>query len=115
MATVVLITQNRQGRIAERRQQLDLQINMLNDQRTAKIIALFEEMRRDMPALKNRIDPEADALSEKIDPKEVLAALETKLEEAMVSAVETHSTAAEVEQAVGAALHEAEARSEQSL
>ncbi len=78
MATVVLITQNRQGKLAERRQQLDFQISMLDDQRTAKIIALLEEMRRDLPALKNRVDPEADALSEKIDPKEVLAALQRR-------------------------------------
>ena len=78
MATVVLITQNRQGKLAERRQQMDFQISMLDDQRTAKIIALLEEMRRDLPALKNRVDPEADALSEKIDPKEVLAALQRR-------------------------------------
>ncbi len=84
MATVVLITQNRQGKLAERRQQLDLQINMLNDQRTAKIIALLEELRRDMPTVQNRPDPEADALSETINAGEVLAALETSLEAASV-------------------------------
>ncbi len=115
MATLVLITQNRQGKLAERREQLDLQINMLNDQRTAKIIALLEELRRDMPTVHNRTDPEADALSETINPKEVLAALETRLEEAMESAADMQAAAEEVEQEVESALHEAAALQRQGV
>ncbi len=82
ISSVVLISQNRQSKGETRRAHLDLQINMLNDQRTAKIIALLEELRRDMPSVKNRIDPEAQALAATINPKDVLEALESTLEHA---------------------------------
>ena len=80
ISSVVLISQNRQGKLAERREHLDLQINMLNDQRSAKIIALLEELRHDMPTVANRVDLEAEALSETLNAKDVLDALEASLE-----------------------------------
>ena len=83
MTTVILITQNRQGTLAERREQLELQMSMLTEQRTAKIIDLLEELRRDTPSIHNRVDLEADALTKTVDPHEVLAALESKLEETL--------------------------------
>ena len=83
MTTVVLITQNRQGKLAERREQLELQMSMLTEQRTAKIIDLLEELRRDMPTVRDRIDLEAEALTKTVDPHEVLATLESKLEETL--------------------------------
>ena len=86
MTTVVLITQNRQGKLAERREQLDLQMSLLTEQRTAKIIDLLEELRRDMPSVHNRVDLEAEALTKTVDPNEVLATLETRLEETMETA-----------------------------
>jgi len=79
--TVVLITQNRQGKLAERREQLHLQINLMAEQRTAKIIALLEELRRDLPSVQDRIDAEAQTLSREVDPQEVLATLESRMEE----------------------------------
>jgi uncharacterized membrane protein len=81
MTTVILITQNRQGKLAERREQLDLQMSLLTEQRTAKIIDLLEELRRDIPSVHNRVDLEAEALTKTVDPHEVLAALETRFEE----------------------------------
>lgn len=85
MTSVILITQNRQGKLAERREQLDLQMSLLTEQRTAKIIDLLEELRRDMPSVLDRIDHEADALTKTVDPHEVLATFERKLEESMES------------------------------
>lgn len=49
MTSVILITQNRQGKLAERREHLELQMSMRTEQRTAKIIDLLEELRRDVP------------------------------------------------------------------
>lgn len=83
MTSVVLITQNRQGRLAQQREELDLQINLLTEQRTAKIIALLEELRRDMPIVPSRVDAEAEAMTETVDPDVVLTALEYKLEQAL--------------------------------
>ena len=81
MTTVVLITQNRQGKLAERREQLDLQMSLLTEQRTAKIIDLLEELRRDIPSVHDRVDLEAEALTKSVDPHEVLAALEMRFEQ----------------------------------
>jgi uncharacterized membrane protein len=81
MTTVVLITQNRQGKLAERREQLHLQINLLAEQRTAKIISLLEELRRDTPSVHDRVDAEAQALSRTVDPQDMLATLESRMEQ----------------------------------
>ena len=80
LTIVVLITQNRQARLAERRAQLDLQVNLLAEQKIAKVIALMEELRRDLPNVKNRHDAEAEAMSESADAHAVLDALEEKLD-----------------------------------
>ena len=80
MTNVVLITQNRQGKVAERRAHLDLQVNLLAEQKVAKLIALVEELRRDMPNVHDRHDPEAEAMTEATDPHAVISALEETLE-----------------------------------
>lgn len=82
LTIVVLITQNRQARLSERRAQLDLQVNLLAEQKIAKLIALMEELRRDIPTVKDRLDPEAEAMQLSPDPHAVLEALEEKIEEA---------------------------------
>ena len=94
LTIVVLITQNRQARLAERRAQLDLQVNLLSEQKIAKVIALMEELRRDIPSVKNRLDPEAEAMSEAADAHAVLDALEEKLDEAQVIIKEAQPTPA---------------------
>ena len=73
--TLVLITENRQTRNAEERSHLDLQVNLLAEHKVAKLIALVEELRRDLPMVRDRIDREADAMQEAVDPHAMLAAL----------------------------------------
>ncbi len=80
--TVVLIRQERLARLEERREQLDLQVNLLTEQKTTKLITLFEELRRDMPMVKNRRDPESEAMQQPTDPHRVLA----EMDEARLSA-----------------------------
>ena len=75
--TIVLITQTRQGKLAEQRAQLDLQVSLLAEQKIAKLIALIEELRRDLPDVKNRHDAEAAAMEQSSDPHAILDALET--------------------------------------
>jgi uncharacterized membrane protein len=82
MATTVLATQNRQRKISDERAQLDLQVNLLSEQKLAKLIALVEELRRDMPNVKNRSDPLAEAMTQAIDPHAVVSALHDTIEEA---------------------------------
>lgn len=77
---VVLIKQNRLGKLEERRAHLELQINLISEQKTTKLINLIEELRRDLPMIKDRHDPEAAAYQLPTDPESVLAALEERLE-----------------------------------
>ncbi len=57
LTTIVILTsQNRQTRAGEQRAQLDLHVNLMAEEKTAKIIQLLEELRRDMPNVKDRVD-----------------------------------------------------------
>lgn len=76
MTTMVLTTQNRQSRDDERRAHLDLQVNLLAEQKVAKLIALLEELRRDLPAVPDRVDPVAESMTEPVDPQVVLTVIE---------------------------------------
>ena len=75
-ATIVLIKQNRAARLAEQRAHLDLKVMLLTEQKTAKLIDLIEELRRDMPNVRNRHDPDAAVLQQSMNPNQVLAALD---------------------------------------
>lgn len=75
MATFVLGTQERQVRLAQKRSHLDLQINLLAEQKIAKVIALLEELRRDLPNVRNRHDEKAVEMAAPTDPVLVAAAL----------------------------------------
>ncbi len=73
--TVVLIAQNRQGRLEQQRAHLDLQVNLLTEQKVTKLIHLLEELRRDLPMVRDRHDPQAAAMQEGADTAKVVSAL----------------------------------------
>ncbi len=72
---LILTTQRREDQLAGYREQLSLELAILSEQKSAKIISLLEEMRRDSPSLKNRVDEEAAAMSIAADPQAVLEAI----------------------------------------
>jgi uncharacterized membrane protein len=76
VSTMVLTVQIRQSREADRRAHLELQVNLLSEQKAGKIIALLEELRRDLPNVTNREDLLAEAMQKQMDPRAVLAAME---------------------------------------
>jgi len=76
--TVLLIKQNRLASLEERRAHLELQVNLLTEQKTTKLINLLEELRRDLPNVRNRHDPEAAALQQPTDAEQVLAELDER-------------------------------------
>lgn len=80
--TVVLIKQSRLARLEERRAHLEMQVNLLTEQKVTKLINLLEELRRDLPMVKDRHDAEAVALQQPTDPEQVLAALDARRETA---------------------------------
>jgi uncharacterized membrane protein len=64
---------------AEQRAQLSLQLNLLSEQKIAKLITLVEELRCDLPNVKNRYDPKAEEMKQAADPHVVMNALEKTL------------------------------------
>jgi uncharacterized membrane protein len=50
----VLIRQNRMARLAEHRSHLDLQINLLTEQKVTKILQIVDELQRDLTSLRDR-------------------------------------------------------------
>lgn len=74
--TIVLIAQNRQTKLEKQHTHLGLQVSLLTEQKVTKLINLIEELRRDMPMVRNRHDPHAEALQESADTAKVVAALQ---------------------------------------
>jgi uncharacterized membrane protein len=77
-ATVVLTKQNRLAKLAEQRAHLDLKVTLLTEQKAAKLIDLLEELRRDLPNVRDRHDAEAAVLQQSMNPDLVLAALDER-------------------------------------
>lgn len=76
--TVVLTKQNRLAKLEQQRAHLDLKVTLLTEQKAAKLIDLLEELRRDLPNVRNRHDPEAVVLQQSMNPDLVLAALDER-------------------------------------
>jgi uncharacterized membrane protein len=76
LVLLILATQRRADRLAQRRDQLTLELALVNEQKTAKVVALLEELRRDHPQIADRRDGEAEAMAESADPESVLIAIE---------------------------------------
>jgi len=81
MTTVILITQNRYGKLDDLRMHLNLQVNLLIERKVTKLVDLVEELRRDMPQVENRHDPQAEAMKEPVNPHEVVKNLRQTLQE----------------------------------
>lgn len=78
ITVLILITTQREKEIGEHREQLTLQLAILAEQKSAKVIQLIEEARRDNPLIGDRRDAEADELSVPADPQAVLDAIKDR-------------------------------------
>lgn len=76
--TIVLIGQARQTRLAGQRAHLDLQINLLTEQKVTKLIHLLEELRTDLPGIRERLDPHLLQLKKPTDAARVASALKER-------------------------------------
>lgn len=85
ISTGVLIYQTRQEELSEERSHLMLQLNLLTEQKITKLISLVEELRTDLPNVKNRDDREAEAMKQTTDPQVILDALQRKLDSTVVT------------------------------
>ena len=75
--TMVLMTQTRQGQLAEQRTQLALQVRLLAEQKTAQCIAWRDALRRALPEVTNRHYAAAVAMEPATDPHARLDGLAT--------------------------------------
>jgi hypothetical protein len=60
---------------------LDLQVNLLAEEKNSKIIRMLEELRRDLPNVRDKSDPEAEELSRPTDTEAVLSIIEESSEQ----------------------------------
>ena len=75
MVVLILATQRREDQLAQHRELLILELAILGEQKTAKVIQLLEEVRRDNPLIPDRIDQEAESMAQPADPQSVLDAM----------------------------------------
>jgi uncharacterized membrane protein len=76
VSILILVTQRREDQLAARREQLTLELALIADKKTAKLISLIEELRRDHPGVVDRTDAESEEMARPADAKSVLAAID---------------------------------------
>jgi uncharacterized membrane protein len=86
IAILILVTQRRADRLVQRRQQLALEVSLLAEDKTSKIIDLIEELRRDLPNVHNRVDLEAMEMASKPDHETVMDIIEERTTPAVAGA-----------------------------
>ncbi len=77
MVVLILASQRREDELAQHREQLILELAILSEQKTTKVIQLLEESRRDNPMIRDRVDQEAEAMAEPANPQTVLDAIKS--------------------------------------
>ena len=77
LTIAVLIRQNRMARLAEHRSHLDLQINLLTEQKATKILQIVDELQRELAALRGhaRTDTQLDDMIKPADANALLDAI----------------------------------------
>jgi uncharacterized membrane protein len=76
IAILILASQRRADKLANLREQMTLEMTLLTTQKVSKVIDLMEELRRDIPDVKDRIDLEAIEMSGMPDHETVLQAIQ---------------------------------------
>jgi uncharacterized membrane protein len=76
IAIFILASQRRADLLANLRQEMTLEVALLTNQKTSKLVELIEEFRRDSPNVKDRIDLEASEMADSPDHGTVLQAIQ---------------------------------------
>jgi uncharacterized membrane protein len=80
LSTFVLISQNRLAAASEKRAELDLQVNLLAEQKATKILEMLDQITKQFDNMSNHFnfkpDPEVQALKVSPAPQEVLQVIE---------------------------------------
>ena len=81
LTVAVLIRQTRMAEVAEHRAHLDLQINLLTEQKVTKTLQIIDELRRELTALRSRPDAEVTEMSKPADAHALMHAIKQKQED----------------------------------
>jgi uncharacterized membrane protein len=85
LSTFVLISQNRLSAASEKRAELDLQVNLLAEQKATKVLEMLDQLTEQLDAMSKRFnfkpDPEVKALKVSPEPQEVLQVIEETVKE----------------------------------
>jgi uncharacterized membrane protein len=80
LSTFVLISQNRLACASETRAELDLQVNLLAEQKATKVLEMLDQITEQLDSMSSRFnfkpDPEVKALKVSPEPQEVLQVIE---------------------------------------
>jgi uncharacterized membrane protein len=78
---IIMMSQNRQARMAERRNHLDLQINLLAEQETTEILRLLRKLCEKQGIDVGAEEPAVAALAQQTKPEKVIRQIEKMVEE----------------------------------
>jgi uncharacterized membrane protein len=78
LTVAVLIRQNRMAQVAEHRSHLDLQINLLSEQKVTKILQIVDELQRELSALRRRPDSQVAEMTKPADAHALMHAIKQK-------------------------------------
>ncbi len=85
LSTFVLISQNRLAQASEKRAELDLQVNLLSEQKATKVLEMLDQITIQLDQMGSRFnfkhDPEVEALKVSPEPQEVLQVIEETVKE----------------------------------
>jgi len=85
LSTFVLISQNRLAAASEKRAELDLQVNLLAEQKATKVLEMLDQITEQLDQVGSRFnfkpDPEVKALKVSPEPQEVLQVIESTVKE----------------------------------
>ena len=82
LSTFILISENRQAKVDERRSHLDLQINLLTEQENTKMLQLLRGIAEKV-GVDCSGDPDIHVLEQATRPEELAAQIDASVEEAI--------------------------------
>lgn len=75
LSTFILISQNHETRLSERRNQLDLQVNLLSEQENTKMLTLIERIAKKL-GVRTDDDPSLQVLEQATRPEKLVQQIE---------------------------------------
>jgi len=79
LSTFILISENRDARLSERRNQLDLQINLLTEQENTKMLTMLEQIAHKLGVDVSH-DPTLEVLEQSTQPEKLVEQIARTIE-----------------------------------